>query len=127
MQIPLSLDHLLTIWQQYGIDGDFLTEVHMLQGKHAKAQKWHYIKEQEPDEVLFIQFFDSHAEKEGRPVGAPHGSPEMIFDEEVEELRESIECRVVALVSSTPHHEVYLLTAWSSGKSVMMPDQQRKV
>jgi hypothetical protein len=38
----------------------------MLQGKNAASQKWSFIREQKPDEVLFIQFFDSHADKEGR-------------------------------------------------------------
>ena len=90
--------HVLTPKQQPGeVNGDFLTEVHMLQGKNAATQKWCYIKEQEPDEVLFIQFFDSHAKKEGRVVGAPHGSPVLLGSEYEEELRESVEVRCLAL------------------------------
>lgn len=68
----------------------------MLQGKNAQSQRWHYIREQNPDEVLFIQFFDSHAEKEGRAIGTPHGSPVLLGAEE-EDLRESVEVRVLAL------------------------------
>ena len=83
--------------QQPGVKGDFLTEVHMLQAKNMQSQKWHYIKEQKPNEVLFIQFFDSHAEKEGRAIGTPHGSPVLIGKEEEKELRESVEVRVLAL------------------------------
>lgn len=79
------------------MSGDFLTELHMLQGKNATTQKWHYIKEQNPDEVLFIQFFDSHAKKEGRVVGVPHGSLVLLRNEDEKELRESVEVRCLAL------------------------------
>jgi GA4 desaturase len=64
----------------------------MLQGKNAASQKWSFIREQKPDEVLFIQFFDSHADKEGT-----HGSPVLIGSEE-EELRESVGSVVIALL-----------------------------
>jgi hypothetical protein len=69
----------------------------MLQAKNTASQKWCYIKEQGPDEVLFIQFFDSHAKKEGRVVGVPHGSPVLVGKEDEEELRESIEVRCLAV------------------------------
>ena len=49
----------------------------MLDGKYAKEQKWYWIKEQKEDEVYVIRIFDSHTEKEGRVVGAPHGSPDI--------------------------------------------------
>ena len=68
----------------------------MLQAKNTASQSWNYIKEQQPDEVLFIQFFDSHAKKEGRVVGVPHGSPVLVGNEE-EELRNSVEIRCLAL------------------------------
>ena len=71
--------------------------MYMLQGKHAATQKWHYIKNQAPDERLFIQFFDSDAKKEGRVVGIPHGSPVLLWNEEEKELRESVEVRCVAV------------------------------
>jgi GA4 desaturase len=85
------------IKQQPGVNGNFLTEVHMLQGKNAASQKWSFIREQKPDEVLFIQFFDSHADKEGKVLGTPHGSPVLIGSEE-EELRESVGSVVIALL-----------------------------
>lgn len=68
----------------------------MLQANNTASQRWHYIKEQQPDEVLFIQFFDSHAKKEGRVVGVPHGSPVLLGNEETE-LRNSVEIRCLAL------------------------------
>jgi hypothetical protein len=92
-----SITHISDVVQQPGVHGDFLTEVDMLQGKNAVTQKWYYIKEQAPDEVLFIQFFDSHAKKEGRVVGVPHGSPVLLGSEDEKEPRESVEVRCLAL------------------------------
>jgi GA4 desaturase len=78
-----------------GVKGDYLSGVSMLQLGNAEKQKWYWIREQEPDEVLFLQFYDSYAEQEGLPIGVPHGSPELIGVEE-QEVRESVEARVIA-------------------------------
>ena len=78
------------------VNGDFVAGLYMLSGKEAEKQKWYWIKEQKEDEVYVIQFFDNYAEREGRPVGAPHGSPELM-DLANEDLRESCESRVLAV------------------------------
>lgn len=55
---------------------------------------WHWIPNQEPDEVLIIQLFDSEAERNGLGVvgGAMHSSVH-IEGTEMEEARESVEVR----------------------------------
>jgi GA4 desaturase len=68
----------------------------MLRGNHAKEQKWYWIRERRDDEVFVIQLFDSHAEKEGRPVGTPHVSSELLGVGEGDP-RESGEARCSAL------------------------------
>jgi len=83
--------------KQVGESGDFIASYYFLQGTRAQQQKWYYIKEQKTDEVLVIQLFDSHARKEGRPIGTPHGSPEMLGGIEEDGPRESIEIRVLVL------------------------------
>lgn len=85
--------------QSPGVNETFLVDVHMLKGDEAKSQKWYWIKDQKPDEVYIIQFFDNYAEKRGRPTGCPHGSPELLDspDYEVEGPRESIEVRCLAV------------------------------
>ena len=82
--------------KQRGALGDYVAGLHMLSGKQAKSQKWYWISEQTEDEVYVIQFYDSHAEKEGRPVGVPHGSPE-VQGLDGAEVRESVEVRCLAL------------------------------
>lgn len=77
---------------------DFLAGALILNGHNAKKHKFYWIKNQKPDHVLVIQFFDSHAEAEERPIGTPHGSPEVLGLTEMErnEPRESIEVRIAA-------------------------------
>ena len=77
------------------LKGDYLAGPTFLNGTRAQSQKWYWIKEQKEDEVYFLQFFDNYAEKEGRPLGVPHCSPELL-DVNSEETRESIETRVIA-------------------------------
>ncbi|KAL2001275.1 hypothetical protein VTN02DRAFT_1964 [Thermoascus thermophilus] len=81
--------------KQPGQNGPYISGIHMLKGDNAGSHRWCWISEQKSDEVLLIQFFDSHARKDGRPVGAPHGSPELLGVEH-EEWRQSVEVRVVA-------------------------------
>jgi hypothetical protein len=52
---------------------DHFPGLSMLRGNNAKSQKWYWISEQDTDEVLVIQFYDSYAIREGRPWAAPHG------------------------------------------------------
>ena len=78
-----------------GINGPYLSEGNVLDGRRAERQRWLWLKNQQPEEVLILQFFDSHAEKEGRPVGVAHGSPELIGVHN-DDLRESFEVRCVA-------------------------------
>jgi hypothetical protein len=76
------------------LKGDYIAGPVSLTGIRAQSQKWYWIKEQKEDEVYFLQFFDNYAEKEGRPLGVPHCSPELL-DVKSGETRESIETRVV--------------------------------
>ena len=58
---------------------------------HNPKHRWYYVNEMKPDEVLFIQIFDSQT-PEGESTGTPHAS---FIDEEVagEPTRQSIELR----------------------------------
>jgi len=81
--------------KQPGENGDFISGLHILKGNHAKEQRWYWIREHRDDEVFVIQFFDSHAE-EGRPLGPPHVSPELL-DVGEGDRRGSVEARCLAL------------------------------
>jgi len=81
--------------KQPGVHGDFLSGVVMISDERNEKLRWFWIREQEVDEVFFLQFYDSVAEREGRATGVPHGSPELI-GAEGKELRESVEARVMA-------------------------------
>ncbi|KAF8854989.1 hypothetical protein BDZ45DRAFT_676606 [Acephala macrosclerotiorum] len=76
--------------------GDYLAGLSMLRGDRADTQKWYWISEQDVDEVLILQFYDSYAIREGRPWGAPHGGVTLVGKEEGE-LRNSVEARCVAV------------------------------
>lgn len=74
----------------YGPTGDELGERH----------DWYWIKDQDVDEVLVIQLFDSEAEKEGRGMGGGVMHSSVVVegvngyeDGEVKEARESCEVR----------------------------------
>ncbi|KAE9378823.1 hypothetical protein N431DRAFT_327769 [Stipitochalara longipes BDJ] len=77
------------------LKGDYVAGISMVKGAKAESQKWYWIKEQKEDEVYFLQFFDNFAENEGRPLGVPHCSPELLGFEGGE-TRESVETRVIA-------------------------------
>ena len=78
-----------------GINGPYLSDGYLLSGQRAECQKWLYLQNQRPDEVLILQFFDSDAEKKGRPVGVLHGSPELVGVDN-NDWRESFEVRCIA-------------------------------
>jgi hypothetical protein len=88
------------------LGGDYLKQYAMLGVKGeerpsipdgSKRLKWYYLPAQEPDEVLFIQLFDSASlGTNAQHAGAPwHASPE-IGAVEGDQPRESIDIRVVA-------------------------------
>jgi hypothetical protein len=81
--------------KQPSVLGDYLAGLYVLAPRATEGHKWRWISNQQNDEVLFIQFFDSYAAREGRPVGTPHGSP-LLDGVDDEDPRESIEARVVA-------------------------------
>jgi hypothetical protein len=64
----------------------------------SEKHEWHWISNQEPDEVLVIQLFDSDAEKNGLGVagGVMHSSVH-IEGTESEEARESVEVRCTVI------------------------------
>lgn len=72
------------------------TEVYLAYGSDSHA--WHWISNQQSDEVLVIQFFDSEAEMNGLGVagGVMHSSVQIQGTEE-EEARESIEVRCTVI------------------------------
>lgn len=76
--------------------GDYLAGLSMLRGDHSDEQRWYWISEQNIDEVLIFQFYDSYAIREGRPWGAPHGGVTLIGKEDGP-LRNSVEARCVAV------------------------------
>ncbi|KAN0098487.1 GA4 desaturase [Hyaloscypha variabilis] len=71
-------------------------EVFLAYGSEGHA--WHWISNQQPDEVLIIQLFDSEAEKSGLGVagGVMHSSVH-IDGTEYEEARESVEVRCTVI------------------------------
>ena len=64
----------------------------------SEKHEWHWISNQQPDEVLIIQLFDSEAEKNGLGVagGVMHSSVD-IEGTEGEEPRESLETRCTVI------------------------------
>jgi hypothetical protein len=64
----------------------------------SEKHEWHWISNQEPDEVLIIQLFDSEAEKNGLGVagGVMHSSVH-IDGTQNEEARESVEVRCTVI------------------------------
>ena len=82
-------------------DGEFLTEASLLRAGDVKRQKWYWLPEQTPDEVLVIKLADSESGAIGKPGGSvagstPHGSP-LLPGTEDKPTRESIEVRVIAV------------------------------
>ena len=68
----------------------------LLPPKEPSKQKWYWMPEQQPDELLIIKFADTAAEKNPSVAGGcPHLSPEIPGTED-EEPRLSIEARVLA-------------------------------
>lgn len=62
--------------------------------KRPERQKWYWIPEQGPDDVLIIKFTDSAAaENENISGGSLHTSP-IVEGTENEEVRESVEARI---------------------------------
>lgn len=76
--------------------GDYLAGLWMLKGDRAESQKWYWISEMDVDEVFIIQFYDSWAKREGRPIGAPHGGVQLVGKDDGPE-RNSVEARCVVI------------------------------
>lgn len=83
-----------------GVEGEesetHKTEVYLAYG--SSEHGWHWISNQQPDEVLVIQLFDSEAEKNSLGVagGVMHSSVQIEGTEE-EEARESVEVRCIVI------------------------------
>ncbi|KAF2769756.1 hypothetical protein EJ03DRAFT_351027 [Teratosphaeria nubilosa] len=78
-------------------DGEYMIEAYMaLPPKLPDKQKWYWMSEQKPDEVLIIKFGDSKSEEDETVAGGcVHSSP-IIPGTENEEVRQSVEVRVYA-------------------------------
>ncbi|OCT52860.1 GA4 desaturase [Cladophialophora carrionii] len=63
----------------------------------SSGQKWYFISEQEPEEVLVIGLFDSERDKETVAAGGTLHSSVDLEGTENEEARESIELRCLAI------------------------------
>ncbi|OAA56711.1 Amino acid/polyamine transporter I [Niveomyces insectorum RCEF 264] len=62
---------------------------------HDDAQKWYYIKRQEPDECLILKIYDSSV-RDGQAEYAPHtGVDDLRGADGAETFRESIEVRLI--------------------------------
>lgn len=69
----------------------------ILPPKDASKQKWYWMPEQTPDDVLIIKIGDTQSEVENGIAGdIPHVSPVVNGVEDVQEARTSIEVRVLA-------------------------------
>lgn len=81
-----------------GYQGDYLLEACAINAPEEgdeRVQKWYYVSEQQPDEVMLIKFADSESEVDPKvAVGCGHGSPEVVG--QYGDTRESVEARVLA-------------------------------
>ncbi|KAH8893078.1 GA4 desaturase [Thozetella sp. PMI_491] len=78
-----------------------VTETHDAESylaRYSEGHKWHWVAGQQPEEVLVIGLFDSHAEKDGGKAsgGTLHSSVDLPGTED-EEARESIELRCLCI------------------------------
>jgi hypothetical protein len=78
-------------------EGEYMIEaVIATPPKHPEKQKWYWMPEQKPDEVLMIKFADSESAVDSNVAGGcVHSSP-VIPGTENEEPRQSVEVRVYA-------------------------------
>lgn len=78
-----------------GIHGPF--ELEILLAKAGSGHRWYWIKDQMPDEVFVLKFFDSESVKTGSKIagGVPHSSFHLENTDD-EPARESLEVRLVA-------------------------------
>ena len=77
-------------------NGEYMMEAwHVMPPKNPSQQRWYWMPEQKPDELLIIKFADTDAEKDSSIAGGcPHLSP-IIPGTEQAEPRLSIEARVL--------------------------------
>ncbi|KAK4498095.1 hypothetical protein PRZ48_010751 [Zasmidium cellare] len=69
----------------------------VLPPKDASKQKWYWMPEQTPDDVLIIKLGDMESDVDaGVAGGIPHVSPVVNGTEDIQEARSSIEVRVLA-------------------------------
>jgi len=85
----------LRLPSQLSSTGDYILEQWRgLPPQHPEQQKWYWVPEQKPEEVLVIKFCDSKSEEDERVAGqCLHISP-ILEGAEGEEVRRSVECRV---------------------------------
>jgi hypothetical protein len=101
---PLGFVDFVTVDQQElvsyfmrppGIYGPYETDIKL--SKASTKHKWYWCKDQQPDELTILKFWDSESEKPGSKVagGIPHTS---FYLEGTDDLppRESLEVRVIA-------------------------------
>ena len=98
-----TLDHDDLVAFEYRaptLGGEFYNQGYMLKAPKEgpkTGQKWYYLPDQRPDEVLVIKLADSETlyGKGDVAGGTAHGSP-IVYGTEEKEPRESVEVRVVA-------------------------------
>jgi hypothetical protein len=86
-------------YRSTGYEGDYLLEGYAVDapqdGDGEEEQRYYYVSEQMPEEVMVIKFADSASEgDEGVARGCGHGSPAVVG--QGGETRESVEARVLA-------------------------------
>lgn len=85
----------LRLPSQLSKTGDYILEQWRgLPPRNPEEQKWYWVPEQKPEEVLVIKFCDSKAEEDQEVAGqCVHISP-ILEGREEEEVRRSVEARV---------------------------------
>jgi hypothetical protein len=83
--------------KQPGENGvEYLAGLSMLKGTNTVSQKWYWISEQNTDEVLIIQSYNSYAIRDKRPWGAPYSDVQLVGKED-RDVRYSVKARCIAI------------------------------
>ncbi|KAG6040944.1 hypothetical protein E4U41_006535 [Claviceps citrina] len=87
----------VSFWREPpGIYGPFKSDVVLT--KANPKHKWHWISDQQPDEVLFMKIMDTESEKPGSSIaGGVHHCSFHLDGTENEDIRESLETKFLAL------------------------------
>jgi len=80
-----------------GVPGTNTHNVESYLGRGSQSHEWYWVSNQKPEEVLVINLFDSDKEKETVAAGGTLHSSVELDNTEIEEARESLELRCLAI------------------------------